>query len=160
MGSLAPEAVAAHAHQHPTAVQLAAFQRELKIAALEGVLRRLVAFRRPIAAVPEHHRAAAIFALGDGAFEIAVVQRMIFDFHRETFVGRIDRGAARHRPGLEHAVPFQAQIVVQLPCRVLLHDEAQSRGGRYPMFAGGLGGFREIALGLIELKRGLRHHPP
>ena len=61
---------------------------------------------------------------------------------------------------LVFGIPFQEQVVMQLLGGVLLYDEAQSRGGRNPMLAGTLGGFREIALGSIEVKRRLRHHAP
>ena len=69
--------------------------------------------RFPVSAVPQLHGAAAVFALRNRPLEVAVVERMVFDLDRQALVGRIERGPARHRPGLEHAVEFQPQVVVQ-----------------------------------------------
>jgi hypothetical protein len=44
---------------------------------------------RPVAAIPQHHRAAAVLALGDGALEVAIVERMILDLHGQAAIGRI-----------------------------------------------------------------------
>ncbi len=157
IGSLAAELIAMHTHQHPTAFELCAFQREFKVACKEGLVRGLGALGSPEAAVPQHDRAAAVLALRDRALEITVVERMILDFHGQTFVGGIQRRSAGNRPGLEHTLPFQAHIVVQLPGGMLLHDEAQARGGCYALLARGLLGFREVALGAINGERRLRH---
>ena len=83
---------------------------------------------------------------GNGAFEIAVIERMIFDLHRQPLVVRIERGAARDRPGFEDAVEFQPEIVVQ-PRRVMLLDhEAPPLRRRHLRLAAGLGGLFEIPL--------------
>ena len=67
----------AHAHQHPLALEPLAVEDELELALLQ---RRVgVADRLPGALVPEHHGAAAILALRDRAFEVAVVERMVLD---------------------------------------------------------------------------------
>ena len=58
---------------------------------------------------------------GNGAFEIAVIERMVLDLDRQPLVVRIERGTARHRPGFEDAVEFQPEIVMQ-PGRVVLLD--------------------------------------
>ncbi len=121
VGALAAVAVVAHPDQHPASMQLLAMQRELQIALLESPF-RIVGF--PIAAVPELHRAAAILPLGDGAFEIAVIQRMIFHLDRQPLVVGIERGAARHRPRLEHAVKLQPEVIMQPGRIVLLNHEA------------------------------------
>ena len=143
VGSLAAIAVMAHAHQHPAAAELVAVQREFQVALLESAL-RIVGL--PIAAIPELHGAAAILALGNGAFEIAVIQRMVFHLHRQPLVVRIERRPLRDRPGLEDAVEFQAQIVMQ-PARVmLLNDKMPPLRGRDLGLAAGLRGLFEIAL--------------
>ena len=51
--------------------------------------------------VPELHRAATILALGDGAFEVTIVQRMVLDLDSKTLVMGIKRGTLRHGPGLK-----------------------------------------------------------
>ncbi len=121
-------AVAAHADQHPAAMQPRAVQGELQIAALEGFSRGLRALRRPISAIPKLHRAAAVFTLGDGALEISVFERMIFHFDCQALVGRIDGGSARDRPGFEDAVEFEPEVVVETAGGVLLDDEAEFVG--------------------------------
>jgi len=85
-----------------------------------------IAFGNPVAAVPQLHRPAAILALGNGAFEIAIVERVVLDFDRKSLVMRIEGGSARHGPGLEDAIELEAQIVVQAPRFVALDNEAQS----------------------------------
>src|SRR5207249_4978740 len=111
----------------------------------------------PIAAVPELHSAAAILVFRNGAFEIAVVERMVLDLDREPLVVWIERGAARHRPGLEDAVEFEAQIVMQTRCRVLLDDETPLARRRHLDVTGGLRGFAEITLLAID-EEFLRSH--
>src|ERR1700749_4348543 len=66
--ALALEFVVAHAHENPAALQPLAVEREFEVALAQRRLR--VAFGLPIAAVPEHHCAAAILAFGDRALEI------------------------------------------------------------------------------------------
>ena len=52
----------------------------------------------PEAAIPQHHRAAAILALWNGPFEIAVVERVILDLDRQALVGGIEGGALASPP--------------------------------------------------------------
>ena len=87
-------------------------KHELEVAAGESLFGRSIAPRFPVAAVPELDRAAAVLALRDGPFEIAIIQGVIFDLDREPFVCWIQRWPARHRPGLEHAIQLETQIVV------------------------------------------------
>ena len=75
------------------------------------------------AAVPDHHRAGAVVAFGDGALEAAVVQRMVFGLHGQALVGGIERRPLGHGPGYQHAADFEAKVIVQAPRGVLLHDE-------------------------------------
>jgi hypothetical protein len=73
-------------------------EHKLKIAAGKGLIGCPVPLRFPVAAIPELDRAAAVLTLRDGAFEVAVIQGVIFDLDREPFVRGIQRWAARHRP--------------------------------------------------------------
>ena len=76
--------VALQAHDHPGPVHPLAFHDELQLALGEGLADVLEALlRRPVAAVPQHHRAATVLALGDRAFEVAVVERVILDLDRQ-----------------------------------------------------------------------------
>src|SRR5690242_8194383 len=84
-----------------------------------------IALRLPGAAVPEEHRAAAVFAGRDDPLELAVIERMILDVNGEPPLLRVEARPFRHRPALQHAVQFETEIVVQAPRRVLLDDEGQ-----------------------------------
>ena len=104
----APTAVALGAHQHPRTVHAAAFHDELQFALGQGradLLKTL--FGRPIAAFPQHHRAAAILALGDRALEVAVVEGMVLDLHGQATIGRVQRGPLGHGPRLEGPFVFE-----------------------------------------------------
>jgi hypothetical protein len=84
--------------------------------------------------------------LGNGAFEIAVIERMILHFDREPLVMGIERRALRHRPGLEDTVELEPQIVMQ-PARIMLLDhEPPLLRGRNRCVATGFGGLLEIPL--------------
>ena len=75
----------------------------------------------PMAAIPDHHGAAAVLALWDRAFEVAVIQRMVFDLDREPLVVGIEGRALGDGPGFEDAVEFEPQVVMQVRCRMLLN---------------------------------------
>jgi hypothetical protein len=89
-------------------------------------------------------------AFRDRPFEIAIVERMIFDLHSETLVVWVKRRAARHGPGFEDAVQFQPKIIVQPRGVVLLDNEAPA--GRRPdcFIPARLPGFLEVALGFVS----------
>src|SRR5207247_2601660 len=79
--ALAPGAILLHAHEHPIAFEAVAVQPEFEVAlgkAFVGVTDRL-----PGAAVPDHHRAAAIFAFGNDALEAAIFERVVLGPHRK-----------------------------------------------------------------------------
>ena len=105
-------------------MQPLALQREFEVALRQRLLGALLSFRLPVAAVPQHDRAAAILAFRDRAFEIAVVERMIFHLDRKALVVRIERRAFGHRPGFEDAVELKPQVVVQPRGVMFLDDEA------------------------------------
>ncbi len=140
-------AVPFHPHEHPAAMQALAFEDELEVALLQSLVR--VALRQPVAAVPELHRAAAILAFGNGALEVAVVERMVLDLDRQPLDRRIERRTLGHRPRLEGAVELQPEIVVQARGVMALHHEAQRLAGGDGRLAGRLLGLAEVALGAI-----------
>ncbi len=78
-------------HEDKTAAKLFAVELKLKIAFRELVFDAERPFRRIRALIPYDHFAAAVFAFGDGAFEISIFERMIFDLHRESLVAGIQR---------------------------------------------------------------------
>src|SRR5262245_2238515 len=101
--ALAALAVATHAHEHPFALHALAFHEELEAAGLEGTPGIGTGQRRPDAAVPELHRTAAVLALRDRAFEVAVVERVVLHLDGEPLGARIERRPLGHGPGSEHA---------------------------------------------------------
>jgi len=79
---------AARAHEHPRAFQLVTVQRELEVALLQRRV-HIVHLRLPCAAVPQHHDAGTV-AFGNHALELAVLDRVILDLHREPLRLRIE----------------------------------------------------------------------
>src|SRR5262249_42729005 len=77
----------------------------------------------PAPAIPNHHRAGAVFPLRDGPLECVVFDRMIFDVDCKAFFARNEAWAARDSPALHDTAELQPQVVVQPPCRMLLDDE-------------------------------------
>jgi hypothetical protein len=67
----------------------------------------------------------------NGAFEIAVVERVVFHLHRQPLVVRIERGPFCHGPGLEDAVEFQPEVIMQTAGIMFLNDKAPSLRRRY-----------------------------
>ena len=94
---LAAGAVMLHADQDPAALELVTLQGELEVAVEQSLLGRGL-LRLPRAPVPDHDGAAAVLSFRDRSFEIAVVERVVFDLDREPLVGRIGRGSPVSRP--------------------------------------------------------------
>ena len=126
--TLAAVAVACHAHEHPASLELLARHHELQIAIAEHATNGFIAFRHPEATVPQHDRAAAVFLLRDRSFEITIIERVILNLDGEALITRIERRPARHGPGFEHPVDFEAKVIVQTRRVVLLDDEARVFG--------------------------------
>ena len=82
---------------------------------------------------------------------------MILGLHRQTLFVGIERRTFGNRPGLEDAVAFEPEVVVQSPGGVLLDDEQQrpvpDRGHRGRR----LGGGREGPLGRVFGQAVFRH---
>ena len=112
-----------------SAMQSLALEGELEIALRQRLLGGLRSLGLPIAAVPQHDRAAAILTLGDRPFEVAIIERMIFDLDRKPLVMRVERRPFGHSPGFENAIQLEPQIVVQAGGVVLLDDEAATGRG-------------------------------
>jgi hypothetical protein len=156
IGARVAPAVVPDADQHPTTLESFAGQDKFEVAGFDSVLGRLGTLRRPETAIPHLYRAAAVLALGDGAFEVAVVQRMIFHLHRQAFVSRIDRRPLGDGPRFEDAVQLQAKVIVQVARGMLLNDEPQMFSRQHLPRSARFLGFGEIALGSIGLE--LRFH--
>ncbi len=112
-----------------------------------------IADRFPGAAIPQQHRSSAVLPLRNDALELAVLERMILDVHRQALVGRIQAGALRDRPALQDAFELEPEVVVQTRRRMLL-DQVRAlliaRGRRH--LAGGLRCLLEVTLTSIFAK--------
>ena len=75
------------------------------------------------AVIPDLDRAGAVVALRDLALERRVLERMVLDVHGEMLLAGLERHALRHGPRGEHAVALEAEVVVEAPRVVPLHDE-------------------------------------
>ncbi len=75
------------------------------------------------AAVPDAHRPAAVFASGDVALELEVLEGMILGVHREMVPLRVGRDPARDGPRQEDPVVLQPKVPVHAARVMLLHHE-------------------------------------
>ena len=125
------------AHQREGPFQFFAAQQDAQFALLQAFadlalrLRAIVEPRgaafvgRIDAAVPHDHLAGAVLAGGNHAFERRIVVGVVLDVHGQALFVTIQRRALGHRPGQQHAVAFEAEVVVQPRGRMLLDDEQQ-----------------------------------
>src|SRR4029453_16318215 len=153
---------AVHAHEMPSAVQLLPLERERQVPLREALVR--IVLRAPAAAVPDHHRTAAILALRDRAFELVVLDGMVFTLHGEPLPARHQAWATRYPPALHHAVEFEPQVVMQPPGGVFLDDIsvappalhlALRLGGHIKTTFGAIGFQSRFAAALHDLDRRL-----
>src|SRR4029453_10407699 len=103
------------------------------------------------AAVPNHHRAAAVVSFRNDAFEGFVFDRMILNFDRQMFFPLLPRKTFRDRPGFQDAFHLQAEIVMQ-PARIVFLDEetrCSSYSFRWRFATFWFSRFREIALSFV-----------
>ena len=135
--------------QHEFAVQPRTVEQEFQFALVERRLRIARKLRRPGAAIPCLDRAGAVIALRYDALEIGVVERVILGPDREPLVGRIAGRAFRHRPAPQHAAIFEAEIPVQAPRCMLLHDEDRRGGTGRPGRGGGFRSRGKVPLRLV-----------
>ena len=131
------------ADQVPAPLQLLAIEFECEVALFVALHR--IAFWPPKPAIPDHDRAAAIFAFGDDPFEIAIIDGVILDMDGEALFLRIEARPFGHRPALEDAPKFKPEIVMQAPRGMLLNHEAQPFLAFCSNLSAGLRRFGEIA---------------
>ena len=159
----------ARAHQRERALELLSAQQEAELAggeprahALFGhgaiekrVLRAFIG--RIHAAIPHDDLAGTVLARGNDALEGGVIEGMILHRDRHALVVGIERRALGHRPGLQHPVELEPEVVVQAPRGMLLHDEQQRSAAAGRRLRRRLGRAREGALGRITLQRAAAH---
>ena len=77
-------------------------------------------------AVPDPHRAGAVFAGRDVALEVEVLERMVLGVDGEPVLGRVRRDPVRDRPGRQHPVMLEPQVPVKPGRVMLLNDESRA----------------------------------
>ena len=158
-GRLLRRAPAFRPHENPRALELLALKGELQVALRERRI-HVGSLRCPRAPVPDHHRAAAVFAGRDDSFKGRVFPRVVLDVGGHAFDGRIDRRSLRNGPRKEHAGPFEPEVVVEGRRPVLLDDVGESPARRAALRGSlrscGLLRHAEAALSAIFLEG----HPP
>ena len=118
-----------------------------------------VVIGRPDALVPDDDGAAAIFTLGDGAFEGRIVDRMVLHMHGQPLLVRVEAGAACDRPAPQNAAMLETQVVMQARRRMLVDDEDAAAGLAARHLAGRLGCLGEIALGAVFFEAVRQRYP-
>ena len=134
-----------HTDEDKLAVEAIAMQPEFKIALGKSFVG--VADWLPGAAVPDHHRPAAIFAFGNHALEAAIFERMVLGHHGKPFLTGVEARALGHGPALQHSVMLQPEIEMRARCCVLLDDETVALG--FPALGPRLGRLGEVAPRLV-----------
>ena len=125
-------ALHARAHQVPAAVTASCRTTRIRDGLSSAPSRR----RRRGSQVPLSQMSTwppPYWPFGNVALELGVCDGVVFDFDRQALVRRIERGPFGHRPTAQRAFPLEAEIPVQPPRRVLLHDEDEllaARGAR------------------------------
>ncbi|MNC29840.1 hypothetical protein D3C75_781070 [compost metagenome] len=113
----------------------------------------------PHASVPDDDITGTVVAFGDATFKGSVIQRMVFDMHRQALDLGVQRRSLGHRPAFERTVELQPEVVMQPGCIVLLDAEEQrmclalstafNRFGK----AGRLGAFVEVPHVVVFFER-------
>src|SRR5699024_12043522 len=65
------------------------------------------------ARVPDRYLTAAVFVLGDSAFKLGVVQRVVLGVDDHALGASAQRRTYGHRPGVQHTGAPQAAAIVQ-----------------------------------------------
>jgi hypothetical protein len=82
-----------------------------------------------------------------------VFERVVLDVHREVALADLERDALRHGPARERPVALQAEVVVERPGLVALHDEDRLHALAL-LAAEGLGRLLPVALALVLAETG------
>src|ERR1019366_7305539 len=148
---------ALHPNDGEIAVQLFAVQAELQIATRQLGIGGDVAQQVERAPVPQHHAAPAVIAGRNIAFEIAVLQGVVFHVRREHLHRGVKRRPLGYGPGFQDAIDLQTKIVVQARGIVPLHTKIRF-GPRRALAGGGrrFGRFLEAAFRGVLVER---HNP-
>ncbi len=152
------------AHQRERALQLFAAQKQAELALLQRAPDSAFGFRavaepcamilvrRIHAAIPHDDFAGAVLLRRNRAFKRGVLEGVIFGLHRQAFDGGIERRPFGNGPRLEHAIQFEAEVVMQSPGRVLLHHKEQRPGAGFETRRRGFRGGGKRPLGSVFAK--------
>ena len=112
-----------HTHKHPRAAKLFPVEGEFEIALRQRAI-DIFHFGLPRAAIPDHDGPASILSFRDHAFELEIIDRMIFGLESGPRLTFREREILRDRPRLQDAVDLEAEVPVERRRVVLLDDEA------------------------------------
>ena len=127
--------------QVPDAAKLFALQLKFEFAFSVGLGR--IGERRPHPTVPDDDITCTVMPFGDVTFKAGVIEGMVLYVNSQAFDLRVQRRTFGHGPALEGAVDFEAEIVMQAGCVMLLDTELQGMrlaalfGGRALGFCAG-----------------------
>src|SRR5438270_5157851 len=100
--------------------------------------------------VPKHDRATAVLPFRNNSLKCRVIDRVIFDLHREMLFALLPRQTLGHGPRLQHAIHFQPKIVMQSTRIMLLNDETVGALNTFRQWlACGLGSFSKVAFSFV-----------
>ena len=119
---------AAAPDQDPFTLKFFPLEDEMQFPFFPALLRRVRIDHFVCAVVPNNHFPGAIVPGRNNAFELAVIDRVVFGLHGQALLGRIERGALGNGPGPEYTLHLEAEIVVKASCPMFLNDETLARG--------------------------------
>ena len=113
-----------HPHKMPSSPQAAPLKFEVEMSFLQSLPR--VAEGLPVAAVPDDHRPAAIFAFGNHTLIVEIGKRMVFRPNGKPLDSRNEARPLGDRPAQQRPVEFETKIVVKAPRGMFLDDELRT----------------------------------
>src|SRR5436190_1744193 len=75
---------------------------------------RIITVQLVSSAVPEHHRPGAIISFRYGAFESAILNRVILNLHRQPAIAAPIWKAFWHCPRFQHPLHLEAKIIMEM----------------------------------------------
>ena len=126
---LAP--LTSHTDESPGPRQFVTVKRELQAPAHEA--RARIFERSPAATVPEQHRTSAILPGRNEAFELCIVEWVVFNLNGQSLLRGIETRSLRDGPTFQGPIQLQAKVIVQTTCRMLLyHIQSLAHSGPEP----------------------------
>lgn len=122
------------------------------MAGRQVLVHRLSIDWRPHAMVPNLNGPRAVLALRNSSGEGAIAEGMVFHLNRQALDGGVLQRLTGDRPAFQDTAPFQAQVVVQPPRGMLLHNKGKLLAAS-PCRCAGFRRAGEVALGSVSLQR-------